>query len=121
MEGLRTVPYCSSPPVGAPRRDGGRTLAIGAFNTKLDDVFRIVAASEEEAEESGECRRSKTGSPRHGPVIAASQRDIDEIVRPSELRLWIASMVAMSYQATGYRRVKNPRIWSLHDLYVIRG
>ena len=22
----------------------------------------------------------------------------------------------MAYQATGYRRVKNPRIWSLHDL-----
>jgi hypothetical protein len=25
----------------------------------------------------------------------------------------------MSYQATGYRRVKNPRIWSLHDLDVL--
>ena len=24
--------------------------------------------------------------------------------------------VAMAYQSTGYRRVKNPRIWSLHDL-----
>jgi hypothetical protein len=30
-------------------------------------------------------------------------------------------LVAMSYQATGYRRIKNPRIWSLHDLNVIRG
>ena len=28
----------------------GRTLAIGAFNTKLDDNFNIAAESEEEAE-----------------------------------------------------------------------
>jgi acetyl-CoA carboxylase carboxyltransferase component len=55
------------------------------------------------------------------PVLAASQRDIDEIVRPSELRLWLESLVAMSYQSIGYRRVKNPRIWSLHDLNVIGG
>jgi acetyl-CoA carboxylase carboxyltransferase component len=55
------------------------------------------------------------------PVVAASQRDIDEIVRPSELRLWISSLVAMAYQASGYRRIKNPRIWSLHDLNVLRG
>jgi acetyl-CoA carboxylase carboxyltransferase component len=55
------------------------------------------------------------------PTLAASQRDIDEIVRPSELRTWIEAMVAMSYQAIGYRRVKNPRIWSLHDLNVLRG
>ncbi|MEC7949438.1 MAG: biotin/lipoyl-containing protein [Myxococcota bacterium] len=25
----------------------------------------------------------------------------------------------MAYQATGYRRVKNPRIWSLHDLELL--
>jgi len=25
----------------------------------------------------------------------------------------------MSYQAYGFRRVKNPRIWSLHDLRVL--
>jgi hypothetical protein len=30
-------------------------------------------------------------------------------------------MAAMSYQATGYRRIKNPRIWSLHDIDVIAG
>jgi 3-methylcrotonyl-CoA carboxylase beta subunit len=27
----------------------------------------------------------------------------------------------MAYQNTGYRRVKNPRIWSLHDLRVLVG
>ena len=101
----------------------GRTLAIGAYNTKLDDAFRIVATSPEEADEikrgmqAVEDRIARDMD----PVLAAAQRDVDEIVRPSELRLWIASMVAMAYQATGYRRIKNPRIWSLHDLNVIRG
>jgi acetyl-CoA carboxylase carboxyltransferase component len=101
----------------------GRTLAIGAFNSKLDDEFRIVAKSPEEEDE---IRRGMQAvedriSRDMDPVLAASQRDIDEIVRPSELRLWIASLVGMAYQATGYRRVKNPRIWSLHDMNVIRG
>jgi len=25
----------------------------------------------------------------------------------------------MSYQGCGYRRIKNPRIWSLHDLQAL--
>ena len=29
---------------------------------------------------------------------------------------WLAALVEMGYQSVGYRRVKNPRIWSLHDL-----
>jgi 3-methylcrotonyl-CoA carboxylase beta subunit len=99
----------------------GRTLAIGAYNTKLDDQFRVVAKTSEEADE---IRRGMQAvedriSRDMDPVLAASQRDIDEIVCPGELRLWIASLVAMSYQATGYRRIKNPRIWSLHDMNVI--
>ena len=32
------------------------------------------------------------------------------------LRGWLADLVEMSYQAIGYRRVKNPRIWSMHDI-----
>jgi acetyl-CoA carboxylase carboxyltransferase component len=101
----------------------GRTLAIGAFNTKLDDDFHVVAASEAEADE---IRRGMQAVEERitrdmDPVLAASQRDVDEIVAPGELRLWIASAVEMAYQATGYRRVKNPRIWSLHDLDVIIG
>jgi hypothetical protein len=55
------------------------------------------------------------------PVLAASQRDVDEIVCPGELRTWVESLTAMAYQATGYRRVKNPRIWSFHDLEAITG
>jgi len=99
----------------------GRTLAIGAYNTKLDDDFKIVARTSEEREEirrgmqSVEDRIARDMD----PVLAAAQMDIDEIVCPGELRVWIESAVAMAYQSTGYRRVKNPRIWTLHDLDVL--
>jgi hypothetical protein len=53
------------------------------------------------------------------PYKAASQRDTDEIVLPSELRPWLECLVEASYQAQGVRRIKNPRIWSLHDLAVL--
>jgi 3-methylcrotonyl-CoA carboxylase beta subunit len=124
MEGLPYGPILQlATPLARLAVMEGRTLAIGAYNTKLDDEFRIVASTKEEAEE---IRRGMQAVEDRiardmDPVLAASQRDIDEIVRPSELRLWIASVVAMSYQAIGYRRIKNPRIWSLHDQNVIRG
>ena len=41
--------------------------------------------------------------------------------RPSELRAYLEAAVEMAYQAIGYRRVKNPRIWSLHDLAALAG
>ncbi|MBZ5641074.1 MAG: propionyl-CoA carboxylase [Acidobacteriia bacterium] len=101
----------------------GKTLAIGAFNAKLDDHFNIVAKTPEEAEETR--RGMDTVEARINrdmdPVLAASRMDVDEIVRPGELRLWIEAAVEMAYQSTGYRRVKNPRIWSLHDLSVLAG
>jgi hypothetical protein len=28
----------------------------------------------------------------------------------------LATLTEMCYQSIGYRRVKNPRIWSVHDL-----
>ena len=96
----------------------GRTLAIGAYNARLDDEFRIVAKSREEEEEIR--RGMQAVEERIGqdmdPVRAAAQMDVDEVVAPGELRTWIEAAVEMAYQATGYRRVKNPRIWSLHDL-----
>jgi acetyl-CoA carboxylase carboxyltransferase component len=99
----------------------GKTLAIGAYNAKLDDHFNVVAKTPEEAEETRrgmeavEARINRDMD----PVLSASRMDVDEIVRPGELRLWIEAAVAMSYQSIGYRRVKNPRIWSLHDLSVL--
>ena len=50
------------------------------------------------------------------PFVAARQIDTDEIVELGELRAYLAALVEMAYQNTGYRRVKNPRIWSMHDL-----
>jgi hypothetical protein len=42
--------------------------------------------------------------------------DTDEIVELGALRRWLEVLAEASYQGSGYRRVKNPRIWSLHDL-----
>ena len=99
----------------------GRTLAIGAFGTKLDDDFKVAAASAEEAEQVREgMRKVEERIEREmDPVLAASRRDVDEVILPSEIRLYLEAAIAMSYQATGYRRIKNPRIWSLHDLHAI--
>jgi hypothetical protein len=47
--------------------------------------------------------------------------DVDEVVTPGELRLYLETVIAMAYQSIGYRRVKNPRIWALHDLHVLDG
>jgi biotin carboxyl carrier protein len=55
------------------------------------------------------------------PFVAGRQMDTDEIVEVSALRDWLAALVEMSYQSIGHRRVKNPRIWSLHDLAVLAG
>ena len=101
----------------------GRTLAIGAFSTKLDDNFNVVASTPEEAEE---IRRGMQAvedriTREMDTVLAASRLDVDEIVAPGELRSVLEAAIAMAYQATGYRRVKNPRIWSLHDLKILAG
>jgi acetyl-CoA carboxylase carboxyltransferase component len=101
----------------------GRTLAIGAFRTRLDDNFNIVARTEQEAEE---IRRGMQSVEERilrdmDPVRAASQMDVDEVVTPGELRLYLETVIAMAYQSIGYRRVKNPRIWALHDLHVLDG
>ena len=53
------------------------------------------------------------------PVAAASRMDTDEVVRLDELRPWLECLAECAYQANGYRRIKNPRIWSVHDLEVL--
>lgn len=53
------------------------------------------------------------------PYETAARMDTDEIVSVEELRLWLEALVEMGYQATGIRRIRNPRIWSLHDLEVL--
>ena len=96
----------------------GRTLAIAAFNTKLDDEFEIV---EQDPEKRAEIERGMADTEERiegdmDPYKAASQMDTDEIVETSEIRAWLEVFADASYQSSGARRVKNPRIWSLHDL-----
>lgn len=99
----------------------GRTLAIGAYRTKLDDNFEIIATDEDEIEKvrSGMQAVEDRITSDMDPVRAASQMDTDEVVFMGELRTYIRAMVEMSYQAIGYRRVKNPRIWAMHDLHAL--
>ncbi|MBX3250194.1 MAG: propionyl-CoA carboxylase [Myxococcales bacterium] len=99
----------------------GRTLAIATYNTKLDDDFQIVTTDPEEraAIEAGmrevEARIEKDMD----PLVAARQMDTDEIVPLGALRAWLECLVESSYQTIGHRRIKNSRIWSLHDLQVL--
>lgn len=99
----------------------GRTLAIATYNTKLDDNFEIVSTDpEERAEiERGMSEVEARIESDMDPFVAASQLDTDEIVRLKELRPWLEALIEMSYQSTGNRRIKNPRILSLHDLDVL--
>lgn len=101
----------------------GRTLAIATYNTKLDDNFEIVAADpDERARIADGMRQTEARIERDmDPFVAARQMDTDEIVELGELRAYLAALVEMAYQHTGYRRIKNPRIWSLHDLDVLAG
>ena len=96
----------------------GRTLAIATYNTKLDDDFEILTDDPEEraAVEAGMRRVEERIDADMDPFVAARQMDTDEIIELGGLRRWLEVFVEASYQSTGHRRVKNPRIWSLHDL-----
>ena len=100
----------------------GRTLAIAAYNTKLDDDFEIDSRFDEEERariEAGMARTASRIESDMDPVAAAARMDTDEVVLMSELRPWLVALAEMAYQSTGYRRVKNPRIWSIHDLELL--
>jgi acetyl-CoA carboxylase carboxyltransferase component len=99
----------------------GRTLAIGAFNTKLDDNFKIISddAGERAKIEAGMQGVEDRITRDMDPYRAARQMDTDEIIAVDELRAYLEVVVEACYQSIGYRRVKNPRIWSVHDLGVL--
>jgi acetyl-CoA carboxylase carboxyltransferase component len=99
----------------------GRTLAIGTFNAKLDDNFQIMTKDPEERAkiEAGMKAVEDRITGDMDPYRAARQMDTDEIVATHELRDYLSAVVEMCYQSIGYRRVKNPRIWSVHDLNVL--
>ena len=99
----------------------GQTLAIAAYNTKLDDDYQILTQDPEERAkiEKGMAETAARIEKDMDPVLSASQMDTDEIIRLEELRERLCAFAEMSYQAIGHRRVKNPRIWSIHDLNVL--
>jgi acetyl-CoA carboxylase carboxyltransferase component len=101
----------------------GRTLAIATYNTKLDDDFEIATQDPAEREqiEEGMKKVAARIEADMDPYVAARQMDTDEIVALGELREWLALLAEASYQSIGWRRSKNPRIWSLHDLDVLVG
>ena len=99
----------------------GRTLAIATYNTKLDDEFRIETQDPDErtAIERGMTEVEARIEGDMDPVVAARQMDTDEIVELDALRDWLVTLVEMTYQGSGQRRIKNSRIWSLHDLALL--
>jgi 3-methylcrotonyl-CoA carboxylase beta subunit len=101
----------------------GRTLAIATYNSKLDDNFEIVTSDPAERKqiEDGMASVAARIEADMDPYVSARQLDTDEIVAVEELRDYLAMLVEASYQTIGYRRVKNPRIWSLHDLDTLLG
>lgn len=101
----------------------GRTLAIGAFRTKLDDNFNIVSSNPEEYEQvkKGMEEVEQRITEDMNPILSARQLDTDEIIFLGEVRPYLETAVEISYQCIGYRRVKNPRIWSLHDMDALSG
>jgi len=99
----------------------GRTLAIAAYNSKLDDDFEIAVEDPEQraAIEKGMADTAARIEADMDPVKSAARMDTDEVVPLAQLRPWLCCLVEAAWQSTGYRRTKNPRIWSLHDLRVL--
>ena len=100
----------------------GRTLAIATYNSRLDDDFEIETDDPKERKEIEEGMRKVEAriEADMDPYVAAAQMDTDEIVQLDELRDWLSVLVESSYQSIGHRRIKNARIWSLHDLESMR-
>jgi acetyl-CoA carboxylase carboxyltransferase component len=96
----------------------GRTLSIASYHTKLDDDFEIATPDPAERKKIAEGMRAVEAriEADMDPYQAASRMDTDEVVGFGELRAWLELFAEASYQSIGHRGVKNPRIWSLHDL-----
>jgi len=79
----------------------GQTLALGTFSNQQDEqaMKQVVDRIERDMD----------------PYRSACLMDTDEIVSVAEIRLYLEFFAESSYQSIGYRRIKNPRIWSLHD------
>jgi len=99
----------------------GRTLAIGTYRSRLDENFNLITQDPAERAQVEAGMKEVEGriEADMDPYKAARQMDTDEIVAAHELRDYLTTLVEMCYQSIGYRRVKNPRIWSMHDIDVL--
>ena len=97
----------------------GRTLAIAAFNTKLDDNFEIASPDPDERAKVAQAMADTASriEADMDPIGAAARMDTDEVVPLGDLRRYLEALVEMAWQTP--RRVRNPRIWSLHDLVLL--
>ena len=96
----------------------GKTLSIATYRTKLDENFEIMTQdpTERSSIEQGMRKTAERIERDMDPYKAAAQLDCDEVIALDELRQWMVLLTECAYQSIGYRRIKNPRIWSLHDL-----
>ena len=87
----------------------GRTLAVAAYRTKLDDDFEIASTdpAERAAIERGMDQTAERIERDMDPIASAARMDTDEVIRLSELRTWLQAL-AERLQAPGTRRIKNP-------------
>lgn len=98
----------------------GRTLAAAASAHEQEDAAR-PPVHDSEARDREQRRLDQLAARIEAdmdPWRAAGRGDVDEIVSLAELRPTLEAAVEMCYQATGTRRIRNPRIWSIHDLEV---
>lgn len=101
----------------------GKTLAVGAYHSRLDDNFQITSRDPAEIKLVKEGMKGIEAriDADMNPYLAARRGDIDELVRLDEIREYLIFFAEAAYQNQGSRRIKNPRIWSLHDLQLCSG
>ena len=88
----------------------GRTLAIGAFNSKLDDNFQIITEDKNEREPLPRHERRRPNRARYGPIQSGQTNGHRRGGQTFEVRAYLGGS-EMCYQTYGTRRIKNPRIW----------
>ena len=125
MAGLPYEPVVQlSTPLSRQSVMEGRTLAIATYNTKLDDDFEILTRTTLPSgprSRRGMQRGRGAHRGRHVDPYAsrAAQMDTDEIVRTDELRepgSRCPGGDVLRSNRSGTGAMKNPRIWSMHDI-----
>ncbi|MDX9721657.1 MAG: carboxyl transferase domain-containing protein, partial [Myxococcota bacterium] len=94
----------------------GRTLALGTYRSKLGSNLELKESPEKEKLQQGMQALAEAIEADMEPLRAASAQQVDELVDLAGLRDYLVALVEACYQSSGTRRIKNPRIWTLHEL-----